>query len=103
MNRCQNARTSTCGVRQTAPERTFHTSRMRFINDQRRAESLTQSAQFSQRRAIPFHAEDTFHHYNTFAAAVRAPERVFEIVEIKMRNDHFPDTRKANAVDQTGM
>ena len=63
---------------------------MRFVNDQAGAVAFGKPRQIVHGRAVAFHAEEAFNHYELLAPTSVLGQCRFQEVEIEVRKHHFP-------------
>ena len=84
-----------------SPEGIIHTSAMGLVDDKPGSVPAAQVDKLVNRSSVAFHTEYAFNDNNFFAGSrIFAPHRIFQIVQIPVREDHFSRARQPNAVDE---
>ncbi len=96
-----SARTSACAQR-PRPDRAQHPECVRFVDHERGAVLVAQSAQREEIRRVGVHAEIGLCH-NEGPARAPAPERAVDGPEVEMWHDGYPGARQANPIDDRGV
>src|SRR6185369_12283364 len=103
MNRRKDALAAFETACRTSAFDSFHSDRMRFVDDEIHIELFAELDQIRQRGMIAFHAENTFDDDESLSCTRLTSHRVLEKIQIAMRKDDLLRSREANAIDQAGV